>query len=149
MTAQMTADLVEALESAARSALETMCFYGVLGRASDPGPEGDAESVSLTFHGDACGVMRLDVSTEALTEITSNFFGEEIAGVEPRRAEAVACELANIVCGAALSLWQPEGHFELTQPAPVLANAPRTGEPTIHLPLDLENGKLVVSVWVH
>lgn len=149
MTVSFISELADHLECAARESLETMCFYGVLGRSADVFVGEDLQAVSLKFHGDACGTVVLQISCPALVEITANFFGEEPLDMKAGQAEAVACELANMVCGAALSQWQPEGHFELSQPETLAQGSqPQNGEPQISLPLDLENGKLVVCVWV-
>ena len=149
MTLPGVLDIADHLENAAREALETMCFYGVLGRSAEDGITDDIQMVSLRFHGDATGTMVLRISSPALTELSANFFGEDLLAIEPGQTEAVACELANMICGAALSACQPEGHFDLSQPEPLVLGVPAFDrEPDIHLPLDLENGKLVVCVWV-
>lgn len=150
MSISTPSELTPFLENSARDALETMCFYGVLGRSAvaESAVE-DVLAVGLTFHGDAQGIFAMQISAGALTEIATNFLGEDMSELAPGESEAVGCELANMVCGAALSQWQPDGHFELSQPeARPPDTPPLFREPTVYLDLELETGRLSMSMWI-
>ena len=82
--------------------------------------------------------------------MTAKFFGEDFRAVESAQTQAVAFELTNNVCGSALSVWCPEGHFDLQAPqAPSPAEPDPFEPPLLKLLYDLETGKLEIRFWVN
>jgi CheY-specific phosphatase CheX len=135
----------EILDSCVASALETMCFFGVLGTcaASEPGDE--LLSARVAFHGDATGVLQLSLSSSAAWIVSANFLGEESHDILIDQVEAVLCELANIICGALLSASDKNGLFHLATPRMQPALEPPQHEASI-VTFELETGTLTVQV---
>ena len=109
-------DLGRMIETATGDALETMCFFGVMGNL-DELPEGEEWiSARLTFQGDANGVFHSTLASSAAWAIAANFLGLEREDISFPQVEAVVCELANMICGSVLSTYKKDGHFELSSP---------------------------------
>jgi hypothetical protein len=120
----MPADL-DTLASATRDAveqvLETM-FYTtavpVPPRAFD-----NPFCAHLQFNGDPCGEFELRISRAAAAEFAAACLGVRESDLPPQAAADVACELANVICGAALSRVHPDSIVNL--------NSPAIGEPSL------------------
>lgn len=139
--------LVAIVEDAARDALERMFFLVVLAKSCDPAMPADGVTAQLTFIGEASGVFTLSLSQETAAEATANFLGEDPAAIRGEQINAVVCEMANIVCGSALSRWRDEGLFSLGQPRIVIGDAeyPRNAEVSA---FDMEYGRLTFSLAI-
>jgi CheY-specific phosphatase CheX len=109
-------DLERMLEVATSEALETMCFFGVMGPTGQltDGPE--HISARMTFKGDAEGVFHSTLDTPAAWAIAANFLGEDESEISREQVDTVVCELANMICGSVLSSYKRDGHFELSTP---------------------------------
>jgi CheY-specific phosphatase CheX len=111
-------ELRERIGAAARDVLETMFFTLVEeGRAADPAPETPV-AASVRFTGDRCGTLALALTEPGARNIAANFLGEEADGLREEQVSAVLCELANMICGAAVSRLDGGGDFLLDAPAP-------------------------------
>ncbi len=133
------------LESCVASALETMCFFGVLGTCAAPEPGAEMLSARVAFYGEAIGVLQLSLSSSAAWTITANFLAEETHDLQLDQVQAVICELANIICGALLSASDKNGLFHLTAPEMQSALEPPQGCASTVI-FELETGTLTVQV---
>lgn len=129
--------------------LETMFFAGADGER--PGyafGAGDAIEARLRFDGERPGEFRVLVAPRAARSIAANFLGaDEEAGITEAQAADVVSELANMICGSALSHLAGDMAFELSHPSVSQA----AGEP-IAWPdgsartFDVENGWLTAAI---
>jgi CheY-specific phosphatase CheX len=145
---EIASSLVMITEDAVREALEQMFFLVVLGRREAAGmPTAEAVAAELAFTGEACGVFRLALSRQTAAEATANFLGEDPDNITGEQINAVVCEMANIICGSALSRWRDEGLFSLNSPA--IVQADEEWLPNAEAcPFDMENGTLTFSVAI-
>jgi hypothetical protein len=92
---------VEALlEAATGDTRETVCFFGVM-RPSEEMAAGEEQiATRLTFQGDSKGVFHSMLDSPATSAIAANVLGEGAEDVSRSCLEAVACELANMICGS-------------------------------------------------
>jgi chemotaxis protein CheY-P-specific phosphatase CheC len=103
------------LSMAVEQALETMCFTAVFGSLAVGEITCDL-AAELTFRGDAEGTFRIGLSRDAATSIATSFLATDEAETNEEQIEMVICELANIICGSALSHMKPQGLFHLQSP---------------------------------
>ena len=122
-------EVAAACGSAALEVLEAM-FFEIPeedGEAATNVPDG-AVLVSAEFRGDLQGVLRAAVDPHAAISLSANFLGrEDPATITAAEMRLVACELANMVCGNALSRIMPHGNFRIATPE-VGAAHPEGGE---------------------
>jgi CheY-specific phosphatase CheX len=109
----MSESLQAALTGAAEATLENMCFTTPLGTADGFNEEG-AICAAVRFTGELSGAMWLSATREAAALLAASFLGVPEEELERNQTEAVVSELANIICGCALSAHRPAGHFSLT-----------------------------------
>ena len=110
-----------ALRESVDEVLEKMFFIRSLGECADL--SGEPEMVAhLTFEGQPSGSFTLRASRDAARSIAADFLGEEPHMLSDQQAGEVICELANMICGSALSRIQSDFHFRLG--APALLKAP-------------------------
>jgi CheY-specific phosphatase CheX len=109
---------VEALSAATRSVLETMFFTEVCGEHSEFGPaRADGFHARLHFTGQRAGEFRIAIAPGSARRIAANFLGsEDEAGIPECQVRDVICELANMICGSALSRLAADVAFELSHP---------------------------------
>src|SRR3982751_1039862 len=110
-------EIAPLVEHAVIEALETMCFFGVVDRRAELMSGADFLSARMQFTGNADGSFRLVITAAAAAGIAANFLGLDASELSADQVNAVVCELANMVCGAALSAWDSEGTFSLSTPA--------------------------------
>ena len=96
--------------------LETM-FFAMAVESEDARVDGDSLAVRLVFRGSQSGVFGLKADRSVVASIGAAFLGKfdegDLTGDE---VSQVACELANMVCGAVLSEAESETGFELDEP---------------------------------
>jgi len=116
-----TNEIQAALAAAVEEVLETMCFATVL--ASDEGVvPPDAESgeppltAELRFQGDPPGGCLVCVPLKLARVVGAGFLGREEEELSDAQAGEVVCELANMICGAALSRLESKTTFRITHP---------------------------------
>ncbi len=131
-------ELRVALEGAAREVLETMFFTIVEEGGTKPSAPGFASTVS--FHGDRDGFLAIRLPETAARSIASNFLGNEPGDLAPAHIHSVVSELANMICGAALSRYDGRGDFLLDAPSPGWRAADRND--VLELPLAEDLGSL-------
>ena len=143
----MALDLADALDTAVSETLELMCFTGLLGK-SDQGPaSGNTLCASVSFHGDAEGMVRLTVPDSTASELTSAFLGVDPDALEQEHVNSVAIELTNMVCGSMLSHHAENGRFHLEQPV-VPAQAAEDPNAALSRGYDIGTGLIWLDVWL-
>jgi len=114
----MTDQVVEFLPEAAQHTLETM-FFSVpdVVSAAPRRPAGDLIAATLAFHGSHHGQLGLLVSEPLARTFAANFFGcDEDSEIASGHVTGVIAELANMICGAALTRRESSGAFDLSAP---------------------------------
>ncbi len=121
-------DLHGALWAALEEALDKMFFVAGFESAT-PGVEPAPEMAAVvSFEGASRGVFALRVSPPLARSIAADFLGEDELSLPEERVREVVCELANMICGAALS--RSSGEHELRLEAPrSCATVGRPGAP--------------------
>lgn len=135
----------EILSAAAAEVLETMFFTDIEGQEEPPEPGGPPLQALVRFRGRPSGIFRLSVSAEAARTLAADFLGlEEKDAVTPAQVEDVVGELANMICGAALSRLENDAGFEILPPE--AAPAEGGGDAvSVRRAFNLGTGKLEVS----
>lgn len=103
---------------AAQQTLETM-FFAMPESVSDDArrPAGDLIAASLAFRGSPDGRFGLLVSEPLARVLAANFFGcDESSAMASGHLTGVIAELANMICGAALTKIESEAGFDLAAP---------------------------------
>ncbi len=105
------------LRESAEDVLEKMFFIREVAEPV-PAPRWTQPEIAarLTFDGSPPGWLLLRVTASAARSITADFLGEEEETVTARQAEEMVCELANMICGSALSRSGSEAMFRLSPP---------------------------------
>lgn len=132
---------------AARQVLETMFFVTVEEPdPSAPTPEPDWW-LEVDFRGNPSGCFYLGISKDAAATAAANFLGAEPEAAAGREDMVnVLREMANMICGAALSRLENGRSFELSSPR-LLECAPlRQPDAACVLPLDC--GGAEVRLWL-
>jgi len=114
----MSSQVVEFLPEAAQRTLETM-FFSVpdVVSASTRRPAGDLIAATLTFRGSHRGHFGLLVSEPLARTFAANFFGcDEDSEMASGHFTGVIAELANMICGAALTQFDSSAALDLAAP---------------------------------
>ena len=72
--------------------------------------------VEIDFEGDRPGRFSLWLAAEAATAIAADFLGEDASELNQVRRGEVALEMANMICGSALSRLGGRARFRLGSP---------------------------------
>jgi CheY-specific phosphatase CheX len=125
----MTETLERSLAGAVDETLQTMFFI-----VSEPESEPDedrngcpAMEALVAFTGDMDGRLRLRISSREAVAMASDFLGLDESEVTASHMNQVVAELANMICGSALSRIWPEGAFRIETPV-VVEPEPQTAE---------------------
>jgi hypothetical protein len=112
-----------------QAALETMFFAAPDTVSMDPRrPAGALIAAKLTFQGTPDGWFGLIVSDPLARTLAANFLGcEDDAHLLPASVSDVTLELANIMCGAALSRMESGVNFDLGVPLSIPVGAEESG----------------------
>ena len=109
---------------------------------ADPGPV-----VEIRFRGNPPGVFHQRLGRRAAAELAASFLGaaspEEVTQAE---LENVLRELANVICGRALSRIESDSTFALSSPEILAEAAPVTENCSAHCLIPLETGQ--IEVWL-
>lgn len=149
MTPEMCAEQAAGpLAAATEQVLETMFFTTIEGTVEKlPEDAGEMISALLPFHGEISGVFRLDLSLTSARRMSAGFLAEDEESLVPARVGEAICELANVICGSALSHMRSEHLFELLVPHLAPAADFSSSYPAAHV-FQLEDGFIRVSVQV-
>src|SRR5262249_54113688 len=95
--------LAPILSKATADVLEKM-FFAEIVRETDRRPEDGSNPIAVTlgFLGELLGTLALTISPTAAQSLAADFLGVE-EGADPSQVNQVAQELANMICGDALS----------------------------------------------
>jgi CheY-specific phosphatase CheX len=116
----------DALSGAVANTLETMFFCEIEPPEGGPGPE--SLQARVDFEGTHAGSLWLRIDLSAARTMAADFLAAEQSDIEDGQAREVICELANMICGSALSRIEHNGRFRLSPPQ-VLDSAPAAGAP--------------------
>jgi hypothetical protein len=121
--------------------LETMFFELPLGPVREDEPPAAGAEAYVEFEGTYRGRIEVRVDVPAAGRLTASFLGrEDERTVTAPESELVLLELANMLCGAALSRIHPQSHFRLE--APRLGRPEESVEPGTWLIAPLESGRV-------
>lgn len=152
--------LSDALREASSDVLERMFFIECLSDLREFVPEPEVVA-GLTFDGDPAGELELKISASAARSVSADFLATDEADLSEQEIHDVVCELANMICGSALSRVESAATFRLSTPrimdsardiatlseAAASASDPffEVGDSAIHA-VELGSGRLVVSI---
>jgi hypothetical protein len=119
--AEKMGPLRQAVTEAAQRVLEAMCFADVTGAEGEE-PGDDAFGVEVRFHGSENGLFRMWMNDAVACRLAADFLGLEEAG--PEEGRQVALELANMICGSAVSHLSRSGALRLDPPRACAGTAP-------------------------
>jgi CheY-specific phosphatase CheX len=124
--------------------LEKMFFIRSLG--DSVGASGGPEIIAhLTFEGRPSGSFTLRAGWAAARSITADFLGMEEVELSESQVSEVVCELANMICGCALSRLECDFQFRLGMPV-LLTSAPQVGGVAVSRAVELYNGAIAVTM---
>lgn len=102
------------LPAAVGDVLEKMFFLGAVEQPLECAPPETGMTVRVAFEGDPSGWLELAVSPGVERSIAADFLGEYEVGEQAARD--VMCELANMICGSALSRLDTSSEVRLGSP---------------------------------
>ena len=138
------------LAQAAEEVLETMFFVSVTDEPVEEAEPGERLFVELRFQGTPPGVFRLALGWPTAQVVAGGFMGaEQDDDLSPAQVKGVICELANVICGNAVSRLESDSSFDLQ--APIEIPAPGSGEALgeAHCRLLLDCGALDLWLSLH
>jgi len=137
-------DIERVLRESVDEVLEKMFFIRSFGDAA--GVSGGSELVAyLTFVGKPSGSFTLRATLAVARSITADFLGEEDEMLDDGQVGEVICELANMICGSALSRMESQFQFRLASPV-LLPTPPADRGATVQCAVELYNGALAVTM---
>jgi CheY-specific phosphatase CheX len=105
------------LPESAQTTLETMFFATPDRVSADPcRPDGELIAASLSFQGSPPGRFGLLVSVPTARTLAADFAGCDESCLVAEQVTGVIGELANMICGAAVSRLESDAHFDLSSP---------------------------------
>ena len=131
------------LLASSEEVLETMFFISILGVSSGP-LLGEAISASLRFEGIPSGSFTINLSTGSASEMAATFLGVEAELVTNDQLDQVVGELANMICGNALSRAALGKTLNLTHPEIARASSSAHFNASRSIGLEIENGFLEI-----
>jgi len=139
------ATIHEALAAAVGDVLESMFFIQALGEASET-HEAEAVVVEIRFDGDPPGLFQMRLASGAAQCIAADFLGEDAASLTERQSADVALELANMICGAALSRLERSACFRLDSPRIVSAGGLAEDAKATRFTVETGTGPLTAAI---
>jgi CheY-specific phosphatase CheX len=123
--------------------LETMFFSTAV--AVDCRHEPGSIAARLRFTGDPSGDFELTLSSGVARQFACSFLAVDEPDLPSSAESEVACELANMICGAALSRIHPDSIVKLSAPALADPASPLAGA---HQCFETPEGVLSVTLRV-
>lgn len=146
---KLSAEAAEVVRDSAQEVLETM-FFAMVEDEEDKCPQkagADDIGAYVGFDGTWQGWTEVRLSRCSSDAISRDFLGlDSDEDVDDQQRTLVVGELANMVCGRALSRLEPNGTFHLGAPTPVPALAQDVPEGAVHVELPLETGRIDVRL---
>lgn len=135
----------KALEEAVLEVLETMCFEFPVGEAEEgDAPQGEAVHAAARFDGSLKGRLQVALAGEAPRRLAAAFLGLDAEDAGERETVQVACELANMLCGATMSRLEPHGRLRIATPEAARGAPACDNGCWLHFPL--EAGEVAASI---
>ena len=108
----------EVLATATEEVLETMFFSTVFAEpeGTAPGLPGDSVTAQVRFSGNPSGVFAVGLALPAAQSVAENFLGLEPGSITHEQICGVVREMANMICGSALTRIESDTLFELLAP---------------------------------
>ena len=110
-------NLESILEAAACEVLGSMCFAALEYRGE--GTIQNARSASIHFAGEVEGELKITLDSDLAKQLAADFLGNSIEEVTPEETKLFTLELANVLCGSALSGLAAGRHYQLGLPQSV------------------------------
>ena len=129
---------------AAREALETMFFTDAVPVACEHAPEETLVAARVCFSGEPTGELSLVLTRDLARALAAGFLGVDARELSAEEESEVACELANILCGAVLSRVHPDSRVALSAPVSVSPRFQDDGE--LHQCFQTPDGALTISM---
>lgn len=116
----------QTLRESAQSVLETMFFAEAESVAApSPAPAANRMFIQVAFGGHRRGRFSIGLPVSCARALAGGFEGlDDLNAVPVETVQEVACELANIICGVALTRLDTHGLFTLDSPAVIRELAP-------------------------
>lgn len=135
------------LAESAQDVLETMFFACPAEEPPEEPQTADGPLVEIRFRGNPPGVFQQRLGQRAARELAAGFLGamdpDEVAGAD---VENVLRELANVICGRALSRIESDSTFDLGPPEICAEPSPPREGCWAHCLVPLDAGPL--EVWL-
>lgn len=110
-------DLQQTLSASVQEVLEKMFFFSPPETPCAPVTGGEAEiAARVEFSGNPPGELSLRLNLQAARSISADFLAVEAHDLDDDQVAGVICELANMICGAALSRVESTSLFRLGTP---------------------------------
>jgi CheY-specific phosphatase CheX len=136
----------QAISKATADVLEKMFFTGFASETEGLDDGGVRISVRLAFNGERRGQLALGISVKSARTLTADFLGTDTAnGPSDGEVNEVVLELANMICGYALSTLEKSA-LRLSAPEIVQAADCPLPERASYCGFDLGNGALTVGL---
>jgi CheY-specific phosphatase CheX len=136
------------LDSCCQQVLETMFFYPAAPLSSArEGCGRERIEARLIFNGNPSGAFQVDTERAVARILAANFLGVDENEVSEDQMHQVIAELANMICGSALSSLGQVEYFKLDQPRTALVEAFEPAE-GLRRVFELERGSLGVVLRV-
>ncbi len=140
-------ELESVLVETAGAVLESMFFTTIHDSSDWPNETATPQiSARLNFHGETSGSFGVRTPVETGRAITSNFLGIGAESITEAQIGEVVCELANMLCGSALSRLEGYSRFDLSHPELDPPGTLCPAEVTSSRLLQIDEGNL--AVWL-
>ncbi len=145
----LTEEAIEVVRTSAQEVLETM-FFAIVEEDETDNPQwkpstADPISARVEFDGTWQGYIEITLSRDATEDICRDFLGLDFdEEVDELQRGHVIGEMANMICGRALSHLEPNGTFHLSTPRVTAAAAAEPPPGSIRAELPLETGPVAV-----
>jgi chemotaxis protein CheY-P-specific phosphatase CheC len=127
-----------------------MFFIAPVGTAEPPALSGpEPVAVRVRFAGAGAGNLLVELPREAAAPLAAGFLGADAAAIDARLVLDVVREMANMLCGAALSRIGERRSFRLYEPE-VLPQRPASADPAeARCTVDIGTGRLTATLTFH
>jgi CheY-specific phosphatase CheX len=134
-----------AISRATADVLEKMFFTGFATESDGIEDAGPRTTVCLAFDGERRGMLGLSISRDSARTLAADFLGTETDGPDETQVNEVVRELANMICGDALSALEKTA-LRLSPPEILPSVDFVLPESASHRSFDLGDGVLTVGL---
>ena len=111
-------------------------------------PQADDFAFQLRYTGDVSGRFGLCLGASTARSLAANFLGEEETDISPTEVSEVVGELANMLCGAVMSVVPSKHKFVLSHPEPTLALPHSCAQDMVLARLETDSGDILTWIIV-